>query len=179
MAHCSVGYWHPYLHRQCLRLERTDKAYYAGYGFYPERNDLDFFDSQFYFSDCQRDFWAITLKNTARVKAVSPRPASLVWVCSVQRWHCISTVCRSYIFFTALSAVSVLGPVISPCFDAGQMVSQQPRLCHRSCYHGFRFCQPDRRSADADPGCQIRTGTELYHSRLRVHGYHGRLRLIS
>ena len=52
----------------------------------------------------------------ARVKAASPRPASLVWVCSVQRWHCISTVCRSYIFFTALSAVSVLGPVISPLF---------------------------------------------------------------
>ena len=38
---------HPYLHRQCLRLERTDKAYYAGYGFYPERNDLDFFDRNF------------------------------------------------------------------------------------------------------------------------------------
>ena len=43
----SVGYRHPYLHRQCLRLERTDKAYYAGYGFYPERNDLDFFDRNF------------------------------------------------------------------------------------------------------------------------------------
>lgn len=124
-------------------------------------------------------FWAITLKNTARVKAASPRPASLVWVCSVQRWHCISTVCRSYIFLRRYRRYRSWDRLYHPCFDAGQMVSQQPRLCHRSCYHGLRFCQPDRRSADADPGCQIRTGTELYHSRLRVHGYHGRLRLIS
>lgn len=78
-----------------------------------------------------------------------------------------------YLFYGCYRRYRSWDRLYHPCFDAGQMVSQQPRLCHRSCYHGFRFCQPDRRSADADPGCQIRTGTELYHSRLRVHGYHG------
>ena len=39
------------------------------------------------------------MKNTARVKR--SHLDLLLWsgYCSVQRWHCISTVCRSYIFF--------------------------------------------------------------------------------
>ena len=33
MAHCSVGYRHPYLHRQCLRLELLTKPIMQAMGF--------------------------------------------------------------------------------------------------------------------------------------------------
>lgn len=74
MAHCSVGYRHPYLHRQCLRLERTDKAYYAGYGFTLKETTWTF-SIAILFLGLSAGFWAITLKIRPR-KAVSPRPAS-------------------------------------------------------------------------------------------------------
>ena len=43
LAYCVVCYGHPHLHRQCLCLECPYPSYYAGYGIFSQRYDVDLF----------------------------------------------------------------------------------------------------------------------------------------
>ena len=69
MADRAGSHRHSHQHWQRIRMECTDEAYYAGYGFFAEGGYLDF-SLAICSWELQQAFWERMLKNTDRAAAV-------------------------------------------------------------------------------------------------------------
>ena len=149
MADRAGSHRHSHQHWQRIRMERTDEAYYAGYGFFAEGGYLDLFTGDFVFGYFRR------LLGTY-VEKYGPRRSGLISMCFfvsglLGTAYALTqhSLLLLYLFYGVIGGIGLGTGYITP---VSTLVKWFPN--NRGLATGLAImlwlCQPRCRSVDAD-----------------------------